>query len=109
MAPDPPSRAQGCQTRSQVKAGEINNEPQGFPGAPVHQVFAVFIFKQPKVQHTPPTATKTQNIREKGDHQKVGKREKLSVHNPTAQQKTESLVVQNAGTTSLVENEHNQL
>ena len=41
MVPDPPSRAQGCQTRSQVRPRKINNKPKGFPGTPVHQVFAV--------------------------------------------------------------------
>ena len=50
MVPDPPSRAQGCQTRSQVRPWKINNKPQGFPGAPVNQVFAV-LFQQPKIQH----------------------------------------------------------
>ena len=41
MAPDPPSRAQGRQTCCQVRPWKINNKPQGFPGTPVHQVFAV--------------------------------------------------------------------
>ena len=41
MVPDPPSRAQGHQARSQVRPWKINNILQGFPGALVHQVFAV--------------------------------------------------------------------
>ena len=84
MVPDPPSRAQGCQTHSQVRLWKINNKLQGLPGALVHQVFAVLF-------QTTQDAAQLQNTehRIEGRSPKRRKMEKNFFHiTPTAQSTT---------------------
>ena len=111
MVPDPPSRAQGRQTRFQVRPWKINNKPLGFPGALVHQVFAVLISNNPRYSTSTHSSKNTEHQIE-GNHQKVrkGKKNFLSYNpnSPTKARKPEAQVVQNAGTTSIVENQYDQ-
>ena len=47
MVPDPPSGAQEATPTLNLRLWKINNKPQGFPGAAVHQVFAVLLQNNP--------------------------------------------------------------
>ena len=94
-----------------LRPWKINNKPQGFPGAPVHQVFAVLL-QITQDATLPYSQLQNTEHRIEGRSPKSRKMEKFFFYITQTTQltarKPQSPAVQNAQTTSRVANQYDQ-